>query len=347
MIEEHSVVEEMAEEMGLTYSTDISKGITRLYEKGSAVYRNLKAEIIENQATLDRIKSLKIPPAWIDVWISPSAKGHLQAIGFDAKERKQYIYHPDWNRLRCESKFDKMQHFGTVLPSIRKQVEKDLAIKKLTKQKMLATVVGLLDHTLIRIGNRMYEKQNHSYGLTTLRNKHMKAIGKNIAFEFIGKKGVKQSVKVTDSKLARIVKKCKDIPGYHLFQFYDSEGLKHDLNSHDVNEYLKDITGEEITAKDFRTWGGSCHAIKLLQQLEVSTNEKELKKTINEVVRSMASKLGNTISVCKKHYLHPLVLEAYKDKEIHQFVEKNPNFHLKGSKMLLPEEKIFLRIITN
>ena len=340
-----TAVVDLAEEIGLKYSTDTSKGIRREYNDKTAIFFNLKGDEISDLKILDRIKSLKIPPAWTEVWISPSSKGHLQATGKDAKGRKQYIYHPDWSKNRCESKFDKMFHFGGVLPSIRKQVEKDLSMRKLCKQKMLATVVGLLDHTLIRIGNKAYEKEYNSYGLTTLRNRHLKNIGKDVLFEFVGKKGVRQSIKVTDSRLSKIVKKCKEIPGYQLFQFYDDNGEKHVVESQDVNSYLKSITGEEITAKDFRTWGGSAYAIKLLQKLEIPETEKELKKNIIDVEKSVAAKLGNTVSVCRKHYLHPIIMEAYKDKVIQQFIEKNPKFHIKGSKLLTPEEKIFLRII--
>jgi DNA topoisomerase I len=334
-----------AQEIGLRYVTDKGKGITRKRSKDTFIYLDTKGEVISDERTLQRIKSLKIPPAWENVWISPLAKGHLQVTGIDAKGRKQYLYHPDWSTMRCENKFDKMTEFGDVLPLIRKEVEKDLNIRELNKEKVIATVVGLLDHTLIRVGNKAYEKANKSFGLTTLKDRHMKALGKNVMFEFVGKKGVKQSIEVTDSKLSKIVKRCRDIPGYQLFQYYDSFGTKQSISSEDVNDYLKSVTGKDITAKDFRTWGASAYAVKLLEVLEYPDNEKEIKKNVNTVIKSVAQKLGNTVSVCKKHYLHPIVVKAYTDNQISRLIQENPRIHLSGSKLLTREEKIFLKIL--
>lgn len=334
-----------AEEIGLRYISDSRKGITRKALKGSFVYLDPKGNEIAEEKVLQRIRSLRIPPAWENVWISPIAKGHLQVTGFDAKGRKQYLYHPDWSAYRCETKFDKMLDFGEVLPKIRKKVEKDLNIRQLNKQKVLATVVGLLDHTLIRVGNKVYEKANKSFGLTTLKDRHMKALGKDIVFEFVGKKGVKQSIKVTDSKLAKIVKRCRDIPGYQLFQYYDKEGNKMAIQSEDVNQYLKETTGIEITAKDFRTWGASAFAVKLVEQLEYPNTQKELKNNVNKVIKEVAQKLGNTVSVCKKHYLHPIVIKAYSDNQISRLIQNHPRIHITGSKLLTREEKIFLKIL--
>jgi DNA topoisomerase I len=334
-----------AQEIGLRYVSDKMKGISRIRSKDSFVYLDTKGEEITDERTLQRIKSLKIPPAWENVWISPLAKGHLQVTGIDVKGRKQYLYHPDWSSMRCENKFDKMAEFGQVLPLIRKEVEKDLNIKELNKEKVMATVVGLLDHTLIRVGNKAYEKANKSFGLTTLKDRHMKALGKNVMFEFVGKKGIRQSVEVTDSKLAKVVKKCRDIPGYQLFQYYDSSGTRQAIQSDDVNEYLKSVTGKEITAKDFRTWGASAHAVKLLEELEYPDSEKEIKKNVNTVIKSVAQKLGNTVSVCRKHYLHPIVVKAYTDNQISRLILENPRIHLSGSRLLTREEKIFLKIL--
>ena len=334
-----------AQEIGLRYISDKGAGITRKKVKDSFVYLDQKGNVIVDEKTLQRIKSLKIPPAWENVWISPLIKGHLQATGLDSKGRKQYLYHPEWSAMRCENKFDKMLEFGQILPSIRKQIEKDLQIKHLNKEKVLATVVGLLDHTLVRIGNKAYEKANKSFGLTTLKDRHMKALGKNIKFEFVGKKGVKQSIEVTDSKLAKIVKKCRDIPGYQLFQYFDEEGLKQSILSEDVNDYLKQITGKEITAKDFRTWGASAYAVKLLEELEYPDTQKELKKNVNTVIKLVAHRLGNTVSVCKKHYLHPIAIKAYSDNYISELIKKYPRIHVTGSKLLTREEKIFMKIL--
>jgi DNA topoisomerase I len=334
-----------AQEIGLRYTSDKGAGFTRKKVKDSFVYLDQKGNVIADEKTLQRIKSLKIPPAWENVWISPLIKGHLQATGLDSKGRKQYLYHPDWSAMRCENKFDKMFEFGQILPSIRKQIEKDLQIQHLNKEKVLATVVGLLDHTLVRIGNKAYEKANKSFGLTTLKDRHMKALGKNVKFEFVGKKGVKQSIEVTDSKLAKIVKKCRDIPGYQLFQYYDEEGSKQSILSEDVNDYLKEITGKEITAKDFRTWGASAYAVKLLEELEYPDTQKELKQNVNTVIKMVAHKLGNTVSVCKKHYLHPIVIKAYTDNHISELIKKYPRIHITGNKLLTKEEKIFMKIL--
>jgi DNA topoisomerase I len=334
-----------AQEIGLRYVSDKEKGLTRKRNRDSFIYLDQKGEVITEERVLSRIKSLKIPPAWENVWISPLAKGHLQVTGIDAKGRKQYLYHPDWSHMRCENKFDKMADFGKVLPLIRSEVEKDLKIKELNKEKVLATVVGLLDHTLVRVGNKAYEKANKSFGLTTLKDRHMKALGKNVMFEFVGKKGIKQSVEVTDSRLAKIVRRCRDIPGYQLFQYYDDLGGKQAIHSEDVNEYLKSVTGRDITAKDFRTWGASAYAVKLLEVIEYPDNEKEIKKNVNNVIKLVAQKLGNTVSVCKKHYLHPIVVKAYTDNNISALIKKYPKIHLSGSKLLTREEKIFLKIL--
>lgn len=334
-----------AQEIGLRYVKDTHKGMIRERGKDGFVYYDSKRQVVSDDKTLHRIKSLRIPPAWENVWIAPSSKAHLQVTGLDAKGRKQYIYHPDWSTMRCETKFGRMYDFGKMLPKIRKCVEKDLQIKKLDRNKVLATVVGLLDHTLIRIGNKAYEKTYKSFGLTTLKDRHMKALGKDVLFEFVGKKGVKQSIKVTDSKLARIVKKCRDIPGYPLFQYYDELGQKHAINSEDVNSYLKEITGQEITAKDFRTWGASAYAVKLLETMEYPETQKELKNNMTTVIKSVAGKLGNTVSVCKKHYLHPIVIKAYTDNHIAKLLQQYPRIHLSGNRSLNREEKIFMRIL--
>ena len=337
--------EELVEEAGLKYSNDLLKGFSRVGEQGSFKFLDKRGNEITEEKVLQRINGLKIPPAWTEVWISPLAKGHLQATGKDAKGRKQYIYHQDWGKLRCETKFHRMKFFGSVLPAIREKVEKDLKIKELTKEKVLATVVGLLDHTLVRIGNRAYARDNKSFGLTTLRDRHMKAVGKDVMFEFVGKKGVKQQIKVTDSKLASIVKKCKDIPGYELFQYYDYNKNRHAIQSHDVNDYLKSITGEEISAKDFRTWGSSSYAIKLLLETELPNSQRQLKKSVNEIIKTVAEKLGNTATVCKKHYLHPIIVEAYNDNIIQKILDEEPEYYLNGPKLLYPEEKLFLRVL--
>jgi DNA topoisomerase I len=334
-----------AEEIGLRYITGERQGISR--EKKGRIFQYFAPDgsKIENERILGRITSLKIPPAWSSVWISSDPRSHLQATGVDLKGRKQYLYHPEWSKMRCETKFDRMAEFGEVLPEIRKQINEQLKYQGLTREKMLATVIGLLDHTLIRIGNRSYQKENNSYGLTTLRNKHMRTIGNKVVFEFTGKKGVEQMVHVTDSRLSKIVKKCREIPGHQLFQYLDENGERQPITSDDVNNYLKTITNKEISSKDFRTWGGSVHAVKLLLELDYPETEQEIKKNITEVVKEVARKLGNTATVCRKHYLHPIVIKAYSDNQISKLIKKYPDYHLKGSRQLYPEEKLFMKIL--
>ena len=335
----------IAEEFGLRYLSEKNSGFTRIKKGENFEYFDTKLKPISDSKVLHRIKSLVIPPAWQEVWISPFSNSHIQATGLDARGRKQYIYHKEWIKYRCETKFDKMEAFGEALPLIRKQVEKDLARKSLDKKKVLSAVVGLLDHTLIRIGNKRFELDNQSYGLTTLRDKHMKAIGKTVIFEFSGKRGIKQELEVTDMQLAKIVKKCRDIPGHKLFQYYNKEGKKFAITSEDVNEYLKNITKRDITSKDFRTWGASTYAVKRLLNIVPPRTKNEIKKNLATVIKEVARKLGNTETVCRKYYLHPIVLKAYSDHYISKIISEDTKYHLKGSKLLSPPEKLFLLIL--
>jgi DNA topoisomerase I len=337
--------EVIAEEFGLRYLEERKEGIRRVKAGSGFEFFNQANHIVTKAETLERIESLKIPPAWEDVWISPYHNSHLQATGLDARGRRQYLYHKDWVRYRCENKFDKMSDFGEALPLIRKAVEEGLQRRGFDKRKVLSAVVGLLDHTLIRIGNKKFEAENNSYGLTTLKNKHIKSLGQTVVFEFVGKSGIKQILKVTDSRLARVVKKCRDLPGQRLFQYIDENGERCAITSEDVNEFLKEITCRNITSKDFRTWGASTHAIKILQQLDVPKTAQELNRNFNQVVQEVAKKLGNTASVCRNHYLHPIVFEAYSNNAIVGIIQNDPRFHLKGSKMLSTAEKLFLKIL--
>ncbi|QQG47336.1 MAG: DNA topoisomerase IB [Candidatus Woesebacteria bacterium] len=294
----------------LRYVTDTQMGITRK-KNGHFKYFDTHQKLIKTSATLKRIESLSIPPAWKNVWICPSPSGYLQATGLDSKSRKQYIYHPEWTKVSQEKKFNKVVFFGYALPTIRNKVYKDMLIEDLIKDKIIATVIWLLEHTFIRIGNEEYVKDNNSFGLTTLRSRHVKVRGKNIKFQFRGKSGVEQSISITHPRIAKIIKECSQLPGYEIFQYFDEGGERHAINSEDVNEYLKSITGEYITAKDFRTWGATVLCATSLKEIGPSKGEIEEKKNISSAVKKVSSHLHNTAKVCKNYYIHPTVFETY------------------------------------
>ncbi|AVR96981.1 DNA topoisomerase IB [Pseudoduganella armeniaca] len=299
---------------GLRYVTDGRPGLSRVPNDGAG-FRYLAADgkAVEDEATLGRIKSLAIPPAWTDVWICAQANGHLQATGRDARGRKQYRYHPRWRSVRDEVKYERMIAFGRALPGIRAAVDKALGLPGLPREKVLATIVYLLEATMMRIGNEEYAKENKSFGLTTLRNRHVRVDGKEVEFHFRGKSGVWHDVKVADRRLARIIGRIRDLPGQELFQYVDDDGDRHSIDSSDVNDYLRTITGEDYTAKDFRTWSGTVLAALALQEFEKFDSETQAKKNVVRAIESVAKKLGNTPSVCRKCYVHPAVLDAYMD----------------------------------
>ncbi len=323
---------------GLHYVSDQKPGIAR---KGSAKrFRYVdKHGPVKDAETLARIKSLVIPPAWTEVWICPSANGHLQATGRDARGRKQSRYHPRWREVRDENKYQRMAAFGAALLAIRKRVEQDLAKPGLPREKVLATVVRLMEKTLIRVGNEEYARENKSYGLTTLRNKHVDVTGTSVKFSFQGKSGVKHSVDLKDRRLARIVGQCQELPGHELFQYVDDEGETHTIDSADVNEYLREISGEHFTAKDFRTWAGTVLACEMLQEFESFASETEAKRNIVQAIKQVAAKLGNTPAVCRKCYVHPLVLDTYMSGALVRDVERRSG--VKG----LGEEKRLLALL--
>lgn len=305
-----------AKAVGLRYSLKTDKGYYRKQKDNGFSYVNEEGKSVKDKITLERIKKLVIPPAWQDVWISPFENGHLQVTGTDAKGRKQYRYHPYWNKIRNQSKFFKLRRFANALPVIRQQVEKDLDRKGLPYEKVVALVVKLIEMTNIRIGNDAYKKLYGSFGLTTLRDKHVKFDGATVWFEFVGKKGVKHKIKLQSRKMANLVKKCKDIPGQELFQYYDDNNQRHTIGSGDVNSYIKEITGEDFTAKDFRAWSGSINALCAFLDIGEFTNETDCKHKIINVLDYVAQKLGNTRTVCKKYYVHPTVIAAYEKGSI-------------------------------
>jgi DNA topoisomerase-1 len=302
---------ESAKAAGLRYVSDAKPGIERKRSGKGFRYVDADGRPVRDKETLARIKSLVIPPAWTEVWICPNPKGHLQVTGRDARGRKQSRYHPRWREVRDETKYERMILFGTALPEIRERVEQDLAIPGLPRAKVLATIVRLMETTLIRVGNEEYARQNKSYGLTTMRNKHVEVDGATVTFDFQGKSGVKHTVDITDRRIARIVQRCQDIPGYELFQYVDRDGTHHSVDSADVNEYLREISSQEFTAKDFRTWAGSLLACMALRELAGFASETEAKRNVVQAIKQVAARLGNTPSVCRKCYVHPAVLECY------------------------------------
>ncbi len=305
--------EEAAEEAGLRYVNDSSPGYTRKAKGDEFEYFDTDGKKITDEKRLLRIRRIAIPPAWTDVWICPSANGHIQAVGRDARRRKQYRYHERWREVRDEGKYEKMVLFGQALPKIRKAIEKDLALPGLPREKVLATVVELLERTFIRIGNEEYAKENNSFGLTTLKNRHVDVDGTTISFRFRGKSGVKHEKEVRDRRVAKIIKKLQDLPGQELFQYVDAEGEVRNVTSGDVNDYLKEITGQDFTAKDFRTWAGTVLAAIALTAQEAFENKKQAKANVKTAIHAVAHVLGNTPAVCRKCYIHPAVLESYLD----------------------------------
>lgn len=295
----------------LRYISDSTRGITRKKQNDTFILFDTDENRINSEQVVARIKSLSIPPAWSDVWICPSPTGYLQATGFDEKKRKQYIYHEDWKKISQENKFNKMAFFAKVLPKIREKVMRDMSEEELERDKIIATVVWLLGQTMIRIGNEEYVKENDSFGLTTLRSRHVRVRGREVIFEFKGKSGVQHSVKISHPRIVKIIKECFDLPGYELFQYLDDNGEKHTVDSADVNEYLKNLTGEDITAKDFRTWGGTVLCAETLHKIGQFETDTDVKKNISLTIKKVCQHLRNTMAVCRSYYIHPVVIETY------------------------------------
>lgn len=313
--------EKTAKAINLVYVQDKQTGISRV-KKGEKFHYFLNNKKVSDQTTLDRIKKLVIPPAWTHVWISPLENGHLQATGIDIKNRKQYKYHSLWNSLRNRTKFYRLHEFGNTMPKIRKQLEKDLALRGMPVEKVLATVVCLMEQTSIRIGNSIYEKLYGSFGLTTLKDRHVKISGSQLQFVFKGKKGIAHNISLKSQRLAKIIKQCRDIPGKELFQYYDDEGMHKRIDSGMVNEYIKAIAGQDFTAKDFRTWAGTLQALLAFKEIEQCETAAEIKKNIVVVLDRVAKHLGNTRTVCKKYYVHPAILELYENNKLHAYLQR-------------------------
>jgi DNA topoisomerase-1 len=327
---------------GLTWADDTAAGIRRRRAGKGFAYTNGNGQRVSDPAVLDRIKALAIPPAWTDVWICPSARGHLQATGRDAKGRKQYRYHATYRAHREAVKFDRLYEFGRALPAVRGQVARDLARSGTPKEKVLATVVRLLEQTLVRVGNEGYARENGSHGLTTLRDKHVKISGETVRLVFKGKHNIPVDVTVHDRKLSRIVKRCQDLPGQTLFQYVDEYGEPRPLTSTDVNDYLREITGIDVTAKDFRTWMGTLLATSALAALDPPASEAAARRALTRVCEAVGGALGNTPTVCRASYVHPEVIEWYRDGSLpERWNAASP----RGSARLIAEERRLLALL--
>ncbi len=313
--------ETVIDKLNLVYVNNDKLTIIRLKNKKGFQYL-LNGSPLSTKKDLERIKSLVIPPAWNNVRIAALDNGHLQAVGRDLKNRKQYRYHPLWNKIRNQTKFYKMTAFGRQLPKIRRQVDKDLEQKIWSKTKVLALIIRLMEETHIRIGNEQYAKRNKTYGLSTLRTRHVNIEKDKLKFEFVGKKGKKHSVSIRNKKLIRLVSRCEEIPGWELFQYYDEKGQKHSIESSMVNEYLHNISGDLFTAKDFRTWAATTIFFETLMDLGISTNEKKTDKNILKAYDTAAHSLGNTRNVCRKYYVHPVIVSSYKNQSIKKVFDK-------------------------
>lgn len=303
--------EEAARQAGLRYVSDAQPGIRRLRSGRGFRYVEPDGTAVDDADQLRRIKSLVIPPAWTDVWICRSPRGHLQATGRDARGRKQYRYHAAWRLVRDATKYDRLIAFGESLPRLREQIDRDLRRTALSRERVLATVVRLLDEGLIRVGNEQYARENGSYGLTTLRSKHVGVSGQTVRFRFRGKSGKEHDVAVYDARVARVVRRCQELPGHELFQYGDENDGPHIVDSADVNDYLRECTGEAFTSKDFRTWGGSVLALEALLNAGTPESATDAKRSVVDAVKQTAERLGNTAAVCRRCYIHPAILEAY------------------------------------
>ena len=337
--------EQFAAECGLTYVSDETRGITRQRRGRGFSYRGPSGKPLRDRAALERIRALVIPPAWQDVWICPLGAGHLQATGRDDLGRKQYLYHARWIHLRNQGKFSRMLDFGRALPTIRSGVHEHLQLDNLSREKVLGTVVRLLDTTFIRVGNLQYSRQNGAFGLTTLRDRHVEIQGAKIRFEFQGKSGVQHTVNVKNRQLARIVAECREVPGYQLFQYYDAAGTRQAIGSNDVNDYLRELTSKDFTAKDFRTWGGSVIALVELKQRELPDSETAINKQLVEVVDCVAERLGNTRAVCRQYYIHPSLFAAYEEGWLSQVVQKHRPSKDGASHALDPNEQLLMKVM--
>jgi DNA topoisomerase I len=331
----------------LVYVSDKKPGIERIKRPNGFSYK-LNGVTIKDKVELTRIKKLAIPPAWTNVWICAKENGHIQATGLDVRGRKQYRYHPLWQNLRNETKFHRLYEFGKLLPSLRLKLEDDFSQKDLNEKKVLATVIGLMERTYIRVGNNDYEKMYGSYGLTTFKDKHVEVNGSKIRFTFQGKKGIFHDIELKNKKLAKAVKACRDIPGRELFQYYDEHGGRHPIDSGMVNSYIKEATGGDFTAKDFRTWAGTLNIMRAFKVLGPAATEADCKKNIISSIDEVSKKLGNSRSICRKYYVHPGIIKLYEDNNLHSyFAELDKIEESDDLSGLTSEERTLMKILSH
>ena len=336
---------EAARSAGLHYTSDLRPGIRRKRAGKGFSYVDSEGRVIRDRTTLARLRRLAIPPAWTEVWISPDPLGHIQATGRDQRRRKQYRYHELWHRVRDENKYGRMLEFAKALPRIRSRAAADLALPGLPREKVLAAVVGLLEKTLIRVGNEEYARENSSFGLTTMRRRHVTVSGSRIAFRFRGKSGIAHEVKIVDRRLARVVARCEELPGQDLFQYTGDDGVHRSIGSEDVNAYLREISGSDFTAKDFRTWAGTVLAARALQEIASFDGEAQAKKNVVQAIESVAKRLGNTRAICRKCYVHPAIIDAYLDGSMVTTLRQRTEEELKDLDGLSPEEAAVLALL--
>lgn len=337
--------EASAELAGLHYVHDDEPGVVRKRHGRGFTYLKPDGSRLADGPEKKRIKSLAIPPAYTDVWICTSPKGHILATGRDDKGRKQYIYHPKWREVRDETKYARMIAFGELLPELRKRVEADMSGPGLRRDKVLATVVKLLETTLIRVGNTQYAQRNESYGLTTIRKKHVDIDDDTITFEFTGKSGKDWHIELEDERIAEVVSACEDVPGYELFKYFDENGERVDVESAHVNDYLQRVSGEDITAKDFRTWAGTVLAALALEEFEAFDSETQAKKNVVQAIERVAKQLGNTPTIARQSYVHPQIIDAYLEGSLRESLRKRAEKKLKKLRGLEPEEAAVLAFL--
>ncbi len=334
--------EEIARHEGLRYVSDNKPGFTRKKHNKKFDYFDLKGKKITSEKEIKRINSIGIPPAYHDVWICPDANGHIQATALDDKGRKQYRYHAQWRSALDESKFEHILHFGESLPAIRKCVEEHMKLSGMPREKVMATVINLLEKTFIRVGNSEYAKSNNSYGLTTLRKKHIEIDGANLKFRFKGKSGKEWNLSMHDKRIAAIVKRCAEIPGHELFKYIDGNGDIHDVTSQNVNDYLKEVSNNDFTAKDFRTWSGTVLAAIALNEFEHYDSGAQAKKNVVKAIEKVAKQLGNTPAICRKCYIHPEIINSYLDNGLKEMIEREIDKKLKTELKNLTDEEIMV-----
>lgn len=342
----HRNYKRTAEAASLLYVTDTTPGILRV-KKGTGFSYLIDDTIVKDTEVLLRIRKLAIPPAWTRVWICTSANGHIQATGYDVRGRKQYKYHPQWSALRNQTKFHRLYEFGKELPRLRQRIEEDIRNPRLTREKVLATVVSLMERTFIRVGNSEYEKLYGSYGLTTMKDAHVDISGATMKFSFKGKKGIFHTITVRNKRLARIVKACRDIPGKELFQYFNEDGVRCSIDSGMVNEYIRETTGRDFSAKDFRTWAGTLSILSSFKAIGRAATQTEIKKNVLQALDEVSAKLGNTRTICKKYYVHPAIIRMYEEQNLEKYLSQLDSVENTDDETsdLTADERVLMKIL--